>query len=159
METTEEAWDKTLEVNLKSMFLMCKAAVGHMAVRGSGSIVNISSINAIRTLPALSLAYGVSKAGVIALTREIAVEYAGRGVRVNAILPGMMATPFVTASLTEAYGGDVGAMMEKRDALCPTGKQGEGWDVAHLALFLASDEAKYITGEAVVVDGGQTCRM
>ena len=138
---------------------MCKHVMPHMEAQGSGAIVSISSINAIRTLPALSLAYGVSKAGIIALTREIAVEYAPKGIRVNAVLPGMMATPFVTASLTEAYGGDVGDMMVQRDALCPTGKQGEGWDVAHAALFLASDEAKYITGAAVVVDGAQTCRM
>lgn len=158
-ETTEEAWDKTLSVNLTSVFLMCKHVMPHMEAQGSGAIVNISSINAIRTLPALSLAYGVSKAGIISLTREIAVEYAPKGIRVNAVLPGMMATPFVTASLTEAYGGDVGDMMGQRDALCPTGKQGEGWDVAHAALFLASDEAKYITGAAVVVDGAQTCRM
>jgi len=159
MDTTEDRWDKTLDVNLKSMFLMCKSTVGHMLNRGQGTIVNISSINAIRTLPALSLAYSVSKAAVIAMTREIAIEYAPKGIRANVILPGMMATPFVTASLTEAYGGDVGAMMANRDAICPTGKQGESWDVAHLALFLASDEAKYITGEAVVVDGGQTSRI
>jgi len=138
---------------------MCKHVMPYMEAQGSGAIVSISSINAIRTLPALSLAYGVSKAGIISLTREIAVEYAPKGIRVNAILPGMMATPFVTASLTEAYGGDVGDMMDQRDAFCPTGKQGEGWDVAQLALFLASDDAKYITGAAVVVDGAQTCKM
>ena len=158
-ETTEEDWDRTLAVNLKSVFLLCRLSVAHMEEQGGGAIVNISSINAIRTLPALSLAYGVSKAGVISLTREIAIEYAARGIRANAILPGMMATPFVVAALTDAYGGDVGEMMARRDALCPTGKQGESWDVASLALFLASDEAKYITGAAMVVDGGQTCRM
>jgi len=158
-ETTEEAWDKTMAVNLKSMFLMCKAVVPHMEKQGGGAIVNISSINAIRTLPALSLPYGVSKAGAICLTREIAVEYAAKGIRANAILPGMMNTPFVVAALTEAWGGDIGDMMRRRDAMCPTGKQGEGWDVAHLALFLASDEAKYITGTSVVVDGAQTCRI
>jgi len=158
-ETSEEAWDKTMAVNLKSMFLMCKSVVPHMERQGGGAIVNISSINAVRTLPALSLAYGVSKAGAICLTREIAVEYAARGIRVNAILPGMMNTPFVVAALTEAWGGDIGEMMRKRDAMCPTGKQGEAWDVAYLALFLASDEAKYITGTTVVVDGAQTCRI
>jgi NAD(P)-dependent dehydrogenase (short-subunit alcohol dehydrogenase family) len=157
--TSETSWDRTLNVNLKSMFLMCKQVIGPMKKQGSGAIVNISSINAIRTLPALSLAYGVSKAGVISLTREIAVEFAGVGIRANAILPGMMNTPFVTASLTEAYGGDVSAMTEKRDAFCPTGRQGEGWDVANLALFLASEEAKYITGASIVVDGAQTCRI
>ncbi len=158
-ETTEDAWDKTLTVNLKSMFLLCKAAVPHMLKQGGGAIVNISSINAIRTLPALSLPYGVSKAGVIALTREIAVEYAKQHVRANAILPGMMNTPFVIAALTEAYGSDVARMTEIRDARCPTGKQGESWDIAYLALFLASDEAKYITGTTVIVDGAQTCRI
>ena len=158
-DTSETSWDRTLNVNLKSMFLMCKQVIGPMKEQGSGAIVNISSINAIRTLPALSLAYGVSKAGVISLTREIAVEFAAVGIRANAILPGMMNTPFVTASLTEAYGGDVSAMTKKRDAFCPTGKQGEGWDVANLALFLASEEAKYITGASIVVDGAQTCRI
>lgn len=158
-DTSEESWDRTLAVNLKSMFLMCRAAAGPMKAQRSGAIVNISSINAIRTLPAISLAYGVSKAGVIAFTREVAVEFAATGIRANSILPGMMQTPFVVTSLTEAYGGDISAMTSQRDALCPTGKQGEGWDVANLALFLASDEAKYITGAAVIVDGAQTCRI
>lgn len=159
LDTTEEVWDKTLSVNLKSMFLMAKVVVPHMERQGAGCIVNISSINAIRTLPALSLPYAVSKAGVIAFTREVAVEYAEKGLRVNAVLPGMMATPFVVAALTDAYGGDVDAMMKRRDGICPTGRQGEGWDVANLSLFLASDEARYITGESVVVDGAQTCRI
>lgn len=158
-DTTEEMWDKTMAVNLKSMFLLCKEVVPHMERQGGGAIVNISSINALRTLPALSLAYAVSKAGINAFTRDVAVEYAAKGIRVNAVLPGMMATPFVVGALTEAYGGDIDAMMNKRDAFCPTGKQGESWDVAYLSLFLASDEAKYITGESVVVDGAQTLRI
>jgi len=158
-EISEADWDRMMAVNLKSMFLMCKYAIGPMQQQRSGSIVNISSINAIRTLPALSIAYSVSKAGVIALTREIAVQYASKGIRANAILPGMMNTPMVAASLAQAYGGDVEEMMRQRDALCPTGKQGEPWDTAWLALFLASDEAKYITGAAIVVDGGLTCRV
>lgn len=158
-ETSESSWDRTMNVNLKSMFLMCKQVIVPMKKQQSGVIINISSINAIRTLPALSLAYGVSKAGVMSLTREIAVEFAAMGIRANTILPGMMNTPFVTASLTEAYGGDTSAMTEKRDTFCPTGKQGDAWDVANLALFLASDEAKYITGTSVIVDGAQTCRI
>ncbi|MDP2959288.1 MAG: SDR family oxidoreductase, partial [Longimicrobiales bacterium] len=132
--TTEEMWDRTLAVNLKSIFLLCKEVVPHMERQGGGSIVNISSINAIRTLPALSLPYAVSKAGINAFTRDVAVEYAGKGIRVNAVLPGMMATPFVIGALTEAYGGDIEAMMRKRDGFCPTGKQGEAWDVAYLSL-------------------------
>ncbi len=158
-DTTEEAWDCTMAVNLKSMFLMAKLVIPHMARQGGGVIINISSINAIRTLPAISLPYGVSKAGVIALTREIAVEYAAKGIRVNAILPGMMDTPFVRVALTEAYGGDFEEMTRLRDARCPTGKQGESWDVANLALFLASEKSKYITGTAIVIDGAQTCRI
>jgi len=158
-ETTEADWDRTLAVNLKSMFLLCKAIIPIMEAQGGGVVINVSSINSIRTLPALSLAYAASKAGVNALTREIAVEYAKKGIRINAILPGMMNTPFVRAALTEAYGGDIAEMTRFRDARCPTGKQGESWDVAHLAVFLASDRAKYITGAEVVVDGGQTLRI
>ena len=155
-EISEEDWDRVLSINLKSVFLTCKHALPHMEKQGSGSIVNISSINAITTLPALSGPYGASKAGMIALTREIAIEYASKGIRANAVLPGMMNTPFVEAALTEAWGGDMGEMMRLRDSMCPTGKQGESWDVAHAALFLASDEAKYITGTTLVVDGGLT---
>ena len=155
-EISEEDWDRTLDVNLKSVFLTCKYVLPHMVCQGSGAIVNISSINGIRTLPALSGAYGASKAGMIALTREIAVEYGPKGIRANAILPGMMRTPFVEASLTNAWGGDVGDMMQIRDAMVPLGKQGESWDVAHAALYLASDEAKYVTGTTLIVDGALT---
>ena len=155
-EISEDDWDKTMAVNLKSVFLMCKYALPSMQEQGSGSIVNISSINGIRTLPALSGPYGASKAGMIALTREIAIEYAGNGIRANCILPGMMNTPFVKAALTEAWGGDIQEMINLRDAMCPTGKQGESWDVAYAALYLASDEARYVTGSSLVVDGGIT---
>ena len=155
-EISEKDWDRTMDVNLKSVFLTCKYALPHMEKQGSGAIVNISSINAIRILPALSGPYGASKAGMISLTREIAVEYASKGVRANCILPGMMNTPFVVAALTEAWGGDIGEMIRLRDAMCPTGKQGESWDVATAALFLASDEAKYVTGTTLVVDGALT---
>ena len=93
---------------------------------------------------------------MVALTREIAVEFAEKGVRANAVLPGMMRTPFVEASLTDAWGGDVEDMMSARDAMIPIGRQGEPWDVAHAALFLASDDAKYITGTTLVVDGALT---
>ena len=135
---------------------MCRAVVPQMVEQGGGAIVNISSINGIRTLPALSGAYGASKLGMVALTREIAMEFAPKGIRCNAVLPGMMRTPFVEASLTEGWGGDVDDMMHQRDAMIPIGKQGESWDVAHAALFLSSDEARYVTGAALVVDGGLT---
>ena len=156
---TPEIWAKTLQVNLTSMFFMCKQAIVPMKAQKHGVITNISSINATRTAPTISLPYSVSKAGVLALTREIAVEYAACGVRANSILPGMMSTPFVTAYLTQAYGGDVEEMMRIRDRHCPTGRQGTGWDVANLAVFLASDAAAYITGAEFIVDGGQSCRF
>ena len=157
VEMSEEDWDRMMNVNLKSMFLTCKYVLPYMGKQGSGSIINISSINAIRTLPYLSVAYCASKAGIIALTREIAIQYASKGIRANAILPGLMNTPMVVASLTDAYGGNVEEMTKIRDAMSPTGKQGDAWDTAYLALFLTSDEARYITGAALVVDGGLTC--
>jgi len=158
-EMSEEDWDKTMRVNLKSMFLTCKYAIPFMENQGSGSIINISSVNAIRNLPYISVAYSASKAGVIAFTREIAMQYASKRIRANAVLPGLMNTPLVVDSLTDAFGGNVEEMMKTRDAICPTGKQGEPWDVAYLALFLASDESKYITGAALVLDGGLTCMI
>ena len=153
---TEDDWHSTFDLNVTSAFLTCKAVIPFMEDQGGGAIVNISSINAIRTLPALSGVYGASKAGMIALTREMAVEYASKGIRANAVLPGMMNTPFVEHALTEAWGGDMAEMMRMRDAMIPTGKQGESWDVAQASLFLASDDAKFITGATLVVDGALT---
>jgi NAD(P)-dependent dehydrogenase (short-subunit alcohol dehydrogenase family) len=155
VETSEEIWDKTLAINLKSMFLTCKYVLPHMEKQGSGVIINISSLNAIRAQPAPAVAYACSKAGVIALTREVALQYAAKGIRCNAILPGLMKTPMVEFYNPDAYGdGDVELMWRRRDAMSPTGKQGEPWDVAYAALFLASDEAKYINGTTLLVDGG-----
>jgi NAD(P)-dependent dehydrogenase (short-subunit alcohol dehydrogenase family) len=137
------------------MFLTCKYALPYMEKQGSGVIINISSLSAIRCQPAPALAYSVSKAGVIALTREVAIQYADKGIRCNAILPGLMKTPMVEYYNPNAYGdGSVELMWQRRDAMCPTGKQGEPWDVAHAALFLASDDSKYITGTTLLVDGG-----
>jgi NAD(P)-dependent dehydrogenase (short-subunit alcohol dehydrogenase family) len=159
VQLSEADWDRTMQVNVKSMFLTCKHVLPVMERQGRGVIVNVASHNAIRSLPTIAIAYAASKAAVIALTREVAMEYAAKGIRANAILPGLMDTPMVKAQLTEAYGGDVEEMGRRRDALCPTGKQGDAWDTAYAALFLASEEAKYITGTTLMVDGGITCRV
>ncbi len=156
VETSEEDWDRVMDVNLKSIFLACKFALPHMKKQGSGSVINISSISAIRTSPYPTVTYAVSKAGIIALTREIAIQYAEKGIRANAILPGLMKTPRIAYYYKNALSGEVGEMWRRRDAMCPTGEQGEPWDIAYAALFLASDEAKYITGTTLVVDGGIT---
>ncbi|MCH8864480.1 MAG: SDR family oxidoreductase [Chloroflexi bacterium] len=155
VEASEELWDKTMSINLKSMFLTCKFALPYMEKQGSGVISNIASLNAIRVQPVPAIAYAVSKAGVIALTREIAIQYAAKGIRANAILPGFIKTPMVEYYNADAYGeGSVEKMWQRRDAMSPTGKQGEAWDVAYAALFLDSDEAKYVNGTTLVVDGG-----
>lgn len=158
VETSEEEWDRIINVNLKSMFLTCKYVLPYMEKQGNGCIINISSINAL-AVTAPAVAYSTSKAGVIAFTREVALQYARKGIRVNAILPGLIKTPMVEYYGKKAYGDDVEAMWRKRDAMVPTGKQGEPWDIAYAALFLASDEAKYITGTTLVIDGGITGTM
>ncbi len=154
VELAESDWDRLMAVNVKSMFLTMKHVLPQMERQGGGAIVNIASVNAIRTLPAIAAGYSASKAAVIALTREVALQFASKGIRANAILPGLMDTPMVKAQLTTAYGGDVGEMLRYRASLAPSGKQGDAWDTAHAALFLASDEAKYITGTTLIVDGG-----
>ncbi len=154
VETSEEDWDRVMKVNLKSMFLTCKYALPCMENQGSGSIINISSINAVRSSPYPTLAYSVSKAGVIAFTREVALQYAAKGIRVNTILPGLMKTPRIAYYYKSTSGGDVEELYRRRDAMSPTGKQGDAWDIAYAALFLASDEAQYITGTSLIVDGG-----
>lgn len=155
VETTEEDWDRVMRINIKSMFLTCKYVIPYMEKQEGGAIINIASVTGIRATPCPSIAYAVSKAGVIALTREVGIQYAPKGIRVNAILPGVMKTPQAEFYNKDAWaGGDVEEMWKRRDAMCPMGKQGEAWDVAHAALFLASDEAKYITSTTLIVDGG-----
>lgn len=160
VDASEESWDRVVDVNLKSMYLTCRAVLPHMARAGRGAIVNISSIAGIRWLGVPYVSYAASKAGVLGLTQSIAMEYARQGVRVNAILPGLMNTPMIVKPLAGIYGqGDVDKMVAARSAQCPTGKMGDAWDVAYAALYLASDEAKYVTGAQLVVDGGLTCKV
>ena len=161
VELSEEAWDRVFAVNLKSCFLAMKHVIPVMERQGGGSIVNISSIAGIRYTGVPYATYYATKAAMNHLTRTTAVQYAPKKVRVNAILPGLMKTPMVetSAGLAESYaGGDVEAMWRARDAQVPMGHMGEAWDVAHAALFLASDEARYVTGIELVVDGGLTLK-
>jgi len=143
-------------VNLKSMFLTCKHSLPHMERQGKGAIVNIASISGIRWTGVPYVSYSATKAAVIHFTRVVALQYARAGIRANSILPGLMNTPMVHASLVGAYGANAEEMVRKRDAQCPMGRMGDAWDVAYAALFLASDEAKYITGTELIVDGGLT---
>ena len=157
VETTEESWDRVNDVNLKSMFLTCKQVLPHMERQGKGAIVNIASVSGIRWLGVPYISYAATKAAVIQLTHVIALQYARSGIRANTILPGMMNTPMVHApEVVAAYGGSAEEMVRRRDEQCPTGQMGDAWDVAYAALFLASDEAKYITGTELIVDGGLT---
>ncbi|HEU5194549.1 MAG TPA: SDR family NAD(P)-dependent oxidoreductase [Methylomirabilota bacterium] len=157
--TSEESWDRVVDVNLTSMFLACKAVLPHMERQGKGAIVNISSVSGIRWLGVPYVSYAATKAGILGLTQSIAMEYAKKGVRANAILPGLMNTPMIVKPLSTAYGGSFEEMLEARSAQCPTGKMGDAWDVAYAALYLASDEAKYVTGAQLVVDGGLSCKV
>ena len=159
VETSEESWDRVMDVNIKSMFLTCKAVLPVMEAAGRGAIVNISSVSGIRWLGVPYISYAASKAAVINFTRTVALQYAAKGIRANTILPGLMNTPMIVEPLTKVYGGEFEKMVELRDAQCPMGHMGEGWDVAHAALFLASDEAKYITATELVVDGGLTAKI
>src|SRR5262244_3288896 len=161
VEVPEAEWDRVFAVNLKSAYLAMKHVIPLMVKQGGGSIINISSIASIRHVGISYVSYNASKAAMNQMTRSTAVEFAADYVRVNAILPGLMKTPMVehSAGLAASYAkGDVEAMWRARDAQVPMGHMGEAWDVANAALFLASDEARYVTGIELVVDGGLTCR-
>ncbi len=160
VETDEETWDRVMAVNLKSMFLTCKTVLPVMEQQGGGVITNISSIAAIRYAGVPYITYSTTKAGILGFTQGIALQYAPKNIRANCILPGLMNTPMIVEPLKGVYGaGDVEKMMAIRNQQCPTGKMGDAWDVAHAAVFLASDEAKYITGAHIVVDGGLSCKV
>ncbi|HEX9683642.1 MAG TPA: SDR family NAD(P)-dependent oxidoreductase [Acidimicrobiales bacterium] len=154
----EAVWDRIQDVNVKGMFLVCKHALPVMRAQGSGAVVNISSIAAVASTN--MLAYKTSKAGVNALTQSVAMGNARHGIRANAIMPGLMDTPMAVDAMAEALGVDRATVAERRAEQVPLGqRQGTAWDVANAALFLASDEAKFITGVVLPVDGGQSARI
>jgi NAD(P)-dependent dehydrogenase (short-subunit alcohol dehydrogenase family) len=156
VELSEEAWDNQIDFNLKTAFLGCKFALPLMERQGSGAIVNISSVAGIRThIGRPHAGYAASKAGIIHLSRSIAIQYAARGIRCNTVVPGLMHTPLVEHRLAHQIGGgDAAKLIADRNSRVPMGRMGDAWDVAHAVLFLASDEARYITATEIVVDGG-----
>jgi NAD(P)-dependent dehydrogenase (short-subunit alcohol dehydrogenase family) len=154
----EEAFDRILTVNLKSAWMTIKHAVPIMREQGGGSIVNISSLASLAG--GNQVAYEVSKAGMNRLTTSVANANAGHGLRCNAVLPGLMDTPMAISGIAATTGSTTEAVRETRNARVPLrGKMGTAWDTAHAALFLASDEANFITGVLLPVDGGMAARV
>lgn len=159
VELPEEAWDLQVDTNLKSVFLTCKHVLPTMLAKGAGSIVNISSTSGLRWTGSAQVAYAATKAGVIQMSRVIAVQHAAKGVRVNSVVPGQLHTPMVETRLAkQRAGGDVDALLAQRQKRIPLGFMGDGRDTASAVLFLASDEARFITGTELIVDGGMTAR-
>ncbi len=159
VDLSEADWDKQLDFNLKSVYLACKHVLPLMENQGGGAIVNTASTSGIRWTGAAQVGYASAKAAVIQFSRVVAVEYAKKKVRVNTIIPGQMHTPMVEARLAgQRAGGDVEALLAQRVARIPLGFMGDGRDTANAALFLASDEARFITGTEIVVDGGMSVR-
>lgn len=152
----EQVWKDQLDLNLTSAFLTSKAALPVMTGQGGGAIVNISSIAGMRWVGKDQVAYATAKAGLVQFTKVTAVAYAAKGVRLNCVIPGLMFTPLVERLAQRYNQGDYEGMVAKRHAQVPMGRMGDAWDVAHAALFLSSDEARYITGTELVVDGGIT---
>lgn len=145
LEVTEEQWDRVMAINVKSIMLASKYAIPHMVKSGGGSIINISSIAGLRANQ--STPYSTSKAAVIGITRSMAGDHGRQGIRVNCIVPGLVYTPMVAPRMDE------GLRARRREA-APLGTEGTAWDVAWAAVFLASDEARWITGVTLPVDGG-----
>jgi NAD(P)-dependent dehydrogenase (short-subunit alcohol dehydrogenase family) len=153
-----KAWERILSVNLSGMLWTIKAALPVMRSQGAGSIVNISSLASIAG--GNQIAYEVSKAGVNRLTTSVAQSNARHGIRCNAIAPGLMDTPMAVSGIAQATGRSTAEVREERDRRVPLGgKMGTAWDTAHAALFLASDEARFITGVILPVDGGMGVRI
>ena len=159
VDLSAAAWQAQIDYNLTSVFTACKLALPLMVAQKSGAIVNIASTSGLRWTGAAQVGYAASKAGVIQLSRVTAVEFAKHGIRVNTVVPGQLHTPMVEARLAgQRAGGDVDALLQERLARIPLGFMGDGRDTANAVLFLASDEARFITGTEIVVDGGMSVR-
>ena len=159
VEMSEDVWDAQVDYNLKSVFLTLKHVLPVMERQKSGAIVNIASTSGLRWTGSAQVGYAATKAGVIQLSRVVAVQYADKGIRVNTVVPGQLHTPMVEARLAgHRAGGNVEALLKSRLERIPIGFMGDGRDTANAALFLVSDEARFVTGTEIVVDGGMTVR-
>jgi len=159
VEMTPETWASQLDVNLTTVFRTLKEVLPVMERQGGGAIVNIGSTSGLRWTGAPQVAYAASKAGLLQMSRVVAVQYASKSIRVNTVVPGQLHTPMVESRLArQRAGGDVQALLRQRQARIPLGFMGDGRDTANAVLFLASDEARFVTGAELVVDGGMTVR-
>jgi NAD(P)-dependent dehydrogenase (short-subunit alcohol dehydrogenase family) len=153
VDMTEETWDQQLTVNLKSVYLVSRHAIPVMAAAGGGSIINISSIGALRAIG--FAAYSAAKGGMISLTQEMAAAHGPQGIRVNVVVPGSILTPRA-GHAADKLGQDYEEVKRTAAAVIPLGRttRGTGWDIAYAALFFASDESSWITGQVLTADGG-----
>jgi NAD(P)-dependent dehydrogenase (short-subunit alcohol dehydrogenase family) len=159
VELDEDEWRRQLDLNLTSVYLGCKHVIPAMAAHGGGAIVNTASVSGLRWTGAAQVAYSAAKAAVIQLSRVTAVQHAADGIRVNTVIPGQLHTPMVEARLAgQRAGGDVERLLGERQARIPLRFMGDGRDTAYAALYLASDEARFVTGAEIVVDGGMSVR-
>lgn len=158
VELDESTFQASLDLNVGSVYRTCKAVLPHMLENGGGAIVNISSLAAIRYVGYPYFAYYATKAAVNQATVAVAMQYARQGIRANCIMPGLIDTPLIYRQISGQY-ASVEDMVAARNAMVPMGHMGTAWDVAAAAVFLASDEARFITGICLPVDGGQSCAV
>ena len=151
LDTTAEAWDRVQAVNTRGVFLCCKHGIPHLLDRGGGSVINVASFVAILGAATSQISYSASKGAVLSMSRELAVQFARQGVRVNALCPGPVETPLLLNIF-----GDNPEALERRRIHWPMGRLAKPREIVNAALFLASDEASYVNGATFLVDGGLT---
>jgi NAD(P)-dependent dehydrogenase (short-subunit alcohol dehydrogenase family) len=158
VELSEEQFEASLDLNIGPIYRTAKAVIPHMLAQGGGAIVNISSLAAIRWTGYPYFAYYATKAAVNQATVALAMQYARQGIRANCIMPGLIDTPLIYRQISGQY-ASVEEMVAARSAAVPIGRMGSAWDIANAAVFLASDEAQFVTGVCLPVDGGQSCAV
>ena len=159
VEQSEDDWDRVFATNLKNVYHTCRNCIPVMLAGGGGAIVNISSIVALRWTGHPLVSYASSKAALHQLTRQIAMQYARQNIRANTVIPGMLETPMVVEPIRRQFGDRWQEILDQRHRLCPGGHMGDAHDAAWAAVYLASDEAKFVNGTELLVDGGMSCQI
>lgn len=154
LEVKDEDWDTVMNVNVKSILHTCQAVVPQMIKQGNGSILNVSSVASVLNVNRRFFLYAIAKAAVNKFTQCLASELADKGIRVNCVMPGLIDSPAIYQRVSNLYDGDLEKMRKDRSERVPMKRMGEPWDTAYASLFLVSNEAKYITGQILTVDGG-----